>query len=162
VIATEGGMTIRFDEGEVRAMGRNARGVNGIKLTDGDAVAGLVATDEADERALLTVTRNGYGKRTPLSEYRTQSRYGKGLIDIKTDDRNGPVATVKAVDADDHLVMMSERGQIVRTRVDEVSTVGRNTMGVIVMDVEDGDAVASVDVLPAASVADENERADAN
>ncbi|WP_394741700.1 DNA gyrase subunit A [Natronococcus roseus] len=162
VIATEGGMTIRFDEGEVRAMGRNARGVNGIKLTDGDAVAGLVATDEADERALLTVTRNGYGKRTPLSEYRTQSRYGKGLIDIKTDGRNGHVTTVKAVDADDHLVMMSERGQIVRTRVDEVSTVGRNTMGVIVMDVDDGDAVASVDVLPAASVADENERADAN
>ncbi|MFU8869190.1 DNA gyrase subunit A [Natronococcus sp.] len=162
VIATEGGMTIRFDESEVRAMGRNARGVNGIKLTDGDAVAGLVATDEADERALLTVTRNGYGKRTPLSEYRTQSRYGKGLIDIKTDDRNGPVATVKAVDDDDHLVMMSERGQIVRTRVDEVSTVGRNTMGVIVMDVEEGDAVASVDVLPAASVADANERTDAN
>ncbi|MDG5760878.1 DNA gyrase subunit A [Natronococcus sp. A-GB1] len=162
VIATEGGMTIRFDEGEVRAMGRNARGVNGIKLTDGDAVAGLVATDEADERALLTVTRNGYGKRTPLSEYRTQSRYGKGLIDIKTDGRNGHVATVKAVDADDHLVMMSERGQIVRTRVDEISTVGRNTMGVIVMDVEDGDAVASVDVLPAASVTDENEHADAN
>ncbi|NKE35596.1 DNA gyrase subunit A [Natronococcus sp. JC468] len=159
VIATEGGMTIRFDEAEVRAMGRNARGVNGIKLTD-DAVAGLVATDETDERALLTVTRNGYGKRTPLSEYSRQSRYGKGLIDIKTDDRNGPVATVKAVDDDDHLVMMSERGQIVRTRVDEVSTVGRNTMGVIVMDVEDGDAVASVDVLPAASVADENERAD--
>ncbi|ELY54314.1 DNA gyrase subunit A [Natronococcus amylolyticus DSM 10524] len=162
VIATEGGMTIRFDEGEVRAMGRNARGVNGIKLTDDDAVAGLVATDEADERALLTVTRNGYGKRTPLSEYRTQSRYGKGLIDIKTDGRNGHVTTVKAVDADDHLVMMSERGQIVRTRVDEVSTVGRNTMGVTVMDVDDGDAVASVDVLPAASVAEENEHADAN
>ncbi|AGB39166.1 DNA gyrase subunit A [Natronococcus occultus] len=162
VIATEGGMTIRFDEDEVRAMGRNARGVNGIKLTDGDAVAGLVATDEADGRALLTVTRNGYGKRTPLSEYRTQSRYGKGLIDIKTDDRNGPVATVKAVAADDHLVMMSERGQIVRTRVDEISTVGRNTMGVIVMDVEDGDAVASVDVLPAGSVAEANERADAD
>jgi DNA gyrase subunit A len=162
VVATEGGMTIRFDESEVRAMGRNARGVNGIKLTDGDAVAGLVATDEADERALLTVTRNGYGKRTPLSEYRTQSRYGKGLIDIKTDGRNGPVTAVKAVDTDDHLVMMSERGQIVRSRVDEVSSVGRNTMGVIVMDVEAGDAVASVDVVPAASVADENEPSDAN
>ncbi|TYL37571.1 DNA gyrase subunit A [Natronococcus pandeyae] len=157
VIATEGGMTIRFDENEVRAMGRNARGVNGIKLTGDDAVAGLVATDEDDGQALLTVTRNGYGKRTPLSEYRTQSRYGKGLIDIKTDGRNGPVTAVKAVDPDDHLVLMSERGQIVRTRADEVSSVGRNTMGVIVMEVEDGDAVASVDVLPAASVADENE-----
>ncbi|WP_265112201.1 DNA gyrase subunit A [Halosolutus halophilus] len=149
VIATEGGMTIRFDEDEVRAMGRNARGVNGIKLQDGDAVAGLVATDEGDEQALLTVTRNGYGKRTRLAEYRTQSRYGKGLIDIKTGDRNGPVTAVKAVSDDDQIVLMSERGQIVRTRVDEISTVGRNTMGVIVMDVEDGDAVASVDEIPA-------------
>ncbi|ELZ20910.1 DNA gyrase subunit A [Natrinema limicola] len=151
VIATEGGMTIRFDEDEVRPMGRNARGVNGIKLQAGDAVAGLVATDEDDGQALLTVTENGYGKRTPLAEYSTQSRYGKGLIDIKTGDRNGPVTAVKAVDPDDGLVMMSERGQIVRTRVDEISTVGRNTMGVIVMDVDDGDAVASVDVIPAAT-----------
>ncbi|WP_339103241.1 DNA gyrase subunit A [Haloterrigena salinisoli] len=159
VIATEGGMTIRFDEDEVRAMGRNARGVNGIKLQDDDAVAGLVATDEDDGQALLTVTRNGYGKRTRLSEYRTQSRYGKGLIDIKTGDRNGPVTAVKAVDDDDQLVMMSEAGQIVRTRVDEISTVGRNTMGVIVMDVEDGDAVASVDDIPAAAAADADDDA---
>jgi DNA gyrase subunit A len=160
VIATEGGMTIRFDENEVRAMGRNARGVNGIKLQDGDAVAGLVATDENDGQALLTVTENGYGKRTLLSEYRTQSRYGKGLIDIKTGERNGPVTAVKAVDTDDQLVMMSERGQIVRTRVDEISTVGRNTMGVIVMEVEDGDAVASVDVIPASAVADSDDAVD--
>ncbi|ELZ18063.1 DNA gyrase subunit A [Haloterrigena salina JCM 13891] len=162
VIATEGGMTIRFDEDEVRAMGRNARGVNGIKLQSDDAVAGLVATDEADGQALLTVTRNGYGKRTRLSEYRTQSRYGKGLIDIKTGDRNGPVTAVKAVDDDDQLVMMSEDGQIVRTRVDEISTVGRNTMGVIVMDVEDGDAVASVDDIPAAATGDVDADADAD
>ncbi|ARS88432.1 DNA gyrase subunit A [Natrarchaeobaculum aegyptiacum] len=161
VIATEGGMTIRFDETEARAMGRTARGVNGIDLEAGDAVAGLVATDEEDGRALLTVTQNGYGKRTVLSEYRTQSRYGKGLIDIKTDERNGPVTAVKAVDDDDHLVLMSENGQIVRTRVDEVSTVGRNTKGVIVMDVEAGDAVASVDTIPAASMAaDEDGDAD--
>ncbi|MFA9416888.1 DNA gyrase subunit A [Natrinema sp. HArc-T2] len=160
VIATEGGMTIRFDEDEVRAMGRNARGVNGIKLQDDDAVAGLVAADEDDGQSLLTVTEHGYGKRTPLSEYRTQSRYGKGLIDIKTGERNGPVTAVKAVDADDGLVLMSERGQIVRTRVDEISTVGRNTMGVIVMDVDDGDAVASVDVIPAAT-ADGDADADA-
>jgi len=141
-------------------MGRNARGVNGIKLQDGDAVAGLVATDENDGQALLTVTENGYGKRTLLSEYRTQSRYGKGLIDIKTGERNGPVTAVKAVDTDDQLVMMSERGQIVRTRVDEISTVGRNTMGVIVMEVEDGDAVASVDVIPASAVADSDDAVD--
>ncbi|MFP9061261.1 DNA gyrase subunit A [Natrialbaceae archaeon A-chndr2] len=148
VIATEQGMTIRFDEEEVRAMGRNARGVNGIKLQEGDAVAGLASTDEDDDRALLTVTRNGYGKRTLLSAYRTQSRYGKGLIDIKTNERNGPVTAVKAVTEADELVMMSERGQIMRTRASEISTVGRNTMGVTLMDVESGDAVASVDVIP--------------
>ena len=146
VIATERGMTIRFDESEVREMGRNARGVNGIKLTDGDAVAGLVATDEDDDRALLTVTERGYGKRTLLAEYRTQSRYGKGLIDIKTNERNGPVTAVEAVHPGDHLIIMSERGQIMRTRADEISTVGRNTMGVTVMDVDEDDAVASVDV----------------
>jgi len=149
VVATEGGMTIRFDEAEVRTMGRNARGVRGIDLQDDDRVAGLVATDEADEKSLLTVTENGYGKRTRLANYRRQSRYGKGLIDIKTGDRNGRVTSVKAVDDDDGLVAMSDRGQIMVTRAEEVSLVGRNTMGVTVMDLEDGDNVASVDVLPA-------------
>ena len=149
VIATEAGMTIRFDEDEVRQMGRSARGVRGIDLREGDAVAGLVATDDADERDLLTVTKNGYGKRTPLSEYRRQSRYGMGLIDIKTDERNGPVTDVKAVEDDDHIVVMSASGQIMRCPVANISTVGRNTKGVVIMDVEAGDSVASVDVLPA-------------
>jgi DNA gyrase subunit A len=148
VIATEHGMTIRFDEREVREMGRGARGVRGIELEGDDHVAGMVATDETDERALLTVTCNGYGKRTPLSEYRPQSRYGKGLVDIKTDDRNGAVATVKAVADDDHIVVMSGSGQIMRCPVGEVSTVGRNTKGVVVMRVESGDRVASVTVVP--------------
>jgi DNA gyrase subunit A len=148
VIATEHGMTIRFDEAEVRKMGRNARGVKGIDLREGDRVAGLVATDDDDERALLTVTKNGYGKRTPLAEYRPQSRYGKGLVDIKTDQRNGPVTTVKAVKATDHIVLMSETGQIMRCPVGDISTVGRNTKGVKVMEVEGEDQVASVTVIP--------------
>jgi DNA gyrase subunit A len=158
VVATEQGMTIRFDEDDVREMGRNARGVGGIKLQEGDAVAGLVATEHGDDRDLLTVTTNGYGKRTPLSEYRTQSRYGKGLIDIKTDERNGPVTTVKAVEASDDIVVMSETGQIMRCPVEDISTVGRNTKGVKVMEVDTGDGVASVTVIPsAASTADEAE-----
>ncbi len=148
VIATEAGMTIRFDESEVREMGRTARGVRGIELRDGDRVAAMVATDDADERALLTVTERGYGKRTTVSEYRPQSRYGKGLVDIKTGERNGPVTTAKAVEADDHIVVMSERGQVMRCPVEDISTVGRNTKGVKVMEVEGGDAVASVTVLP--------------
>jgi DNA gyrase subunit A len=149
VIATEQGMTIRFDETEVREMGRTARGVRGVDLREGDHAAAMVATDDADERSLLTVTRNGFGKRTPLSEYRRQSRYGMGLVDIKTDERNGPVATAKAVTETDDIVVMSERGQIMRCPVAEISTVGRNTKGVIVMDVTEDDRVASVTVVPA-------------
>ena len=147
VIATEGGMTIRFAESEAREMGRSARGVHGIELTDGDAVAGLVATDDDDERSLLTVTNHGYGKRTKLAEYRSQSRYGKGLVDIKTGERNGPVTTVKAVADADDIVVMSESGQIMRCPVDDISTVGRNTKGVTVMELEPGDRVASVTVV---------------
>ena len=149
VIGTEQGMTIRFDVDEVREMGRNARGVRGIDLEGDDRVAGMVSTDDDDERTLLTVTCNGYGKRTPLSEYRPQSRYGKGLVDIKTGDRNGLVATVKAVEESDDIVVMSEGGQIMRCPIDQISTVGRNTKGVVVMSVEAGDQVASVDVIPA-------------
>ena len=149
VIASRQGMTIRFDESEARSMGRTARGVNGIELQGDDEVAGLVATHDADERALLTVTRMGFGKRTPLSAYRRQSRYGKGLIDIKTTERNGPVVAVNAVTEDDGLVIMSESGQIMRTHVDEVSTQGRNTMGVVAMGLDDEDWVASVDTIPA-------------
>ncbi|WP_436935665.1 DNA gyrase subunit A [Halovenus marina] len=149
VIATEQGMTIRFDETEVREMGRTARGVRGVDLREGDHAAAMVATDDADERSLLTVTRNGFGKRTPLSEYRRQSRYGMGLVDIKTDERNGPVATAKAVTETDDIVVMSENGQIMRCPVGEISTVGRNTKGVIVMDVTEDDRVASVTVVPA-------------
>jgi DNA gyrase subunit A len=148
VIATEQGMTIRFDESEVREMGRTARGVRGVELREGDHAAGLVATDDDDDRALLTVTTNGYGKRTPLTEYRPQSRYGMGLVDIKTDERNGSVTAVKAVADADHIVVMSEQGQIMRCPVADVSTVGRNTKGVKVMEVEAGDGVASVTVVP--------------
>ncbi|WP_284010068.1 DNA gyrase subunit A [Haloarcula pelagica] len=148
VIASEGGMTIRFDENEVSEMGRSARGVNGIKLDEGDSVAAMVATDDDDDRALLTVTEHGFGKRTKLTEYRAQSRYGKGLVDIKTGERNGRVRTAKAVTDDDHLVIMSEQGQIMRIRAADISQVGRNTKGVTIMELEDGDGVASVTVVP--------------
>ncbi|WP_424004038.1 DNA gyrase subunit A [Haloarcula salina] len=149
VVATEHGMTIRFDENEVREMGRTARGVRAIDLQGDDKVAAMVATVDADERSLLTVTEHGFGKRTLLDEYRRQSRYGKGLIDIKTDERNGRVSTAKAVTDDDHLVIMSERGQIMRIRAGDVSQVGRNTKGVTIMELADGDRVASVTVVPA-------------
>jgi DNA gyrase subunit A len=150
IVASARGMSIRFDETEVRAMGRSARGVGGIDLREGDRVAGLAAVDEERHDWTLTVTENGYGKRTKIADYRTQSRNGKGLIDIKTEGRNGPVCTIETVGHGDHIVVMSENGQIIRTAVDDLSVISRNTKGVTVMDVEAGDAVGAVSVIPAA------------
>ncbi|MFB6152735.1 MAG: DNA gyrase C-terminal beta-propeller domain-containing protein, partial [Halodesulfurarchaeum sp.] len=157
VIGTRNGMAIRFDESEVRAMGRTARGVHGIKLEGEDAVAGVTAVWEADDRHLLTVTEQGYGKRTPLSAYRPQSRNGKGLVDIKTGGRNGDVATIQALTDEDHVIGMSDRGQIIRLPAAEVSEVGRNTKGVKVMDIESGDRLASISVFSPAPKTDPDE-----
>jgi DNA gyrase subunit A len=160
VLATANGMSIRFAETEVRAMGRNARGVRGIRLEGSDRVVGVAPADESVHDWLLTVTKNGYGKRTDIGSYRRQSRNGKGLIDIKTNDRNGPVCSIETVSYGDHLLAMSERGQIVRTPVEDISTVGRNTMGVTVMDVAADDRVASVDVIGAGRLKDEGVKGD--
>jgi len=146
ILASREGMAIRFVESDVRAMGRSARGVRGIKLEGDDEVAALAAVDADRHDWVLTVTERGYGKRTAIDQYRRQSRNGKGLIDIKTNDRNGPVCELETVGPDDHLFVMSGDGQILRTPVEDLSIVGRNTMGVIVMDLAPGDTVASVDV----------------
>jgi DNA gyrase subunit A len=148
VIAARDGRSIRFGEGEVRAMGRSARGVRGIE-TDEKGVAGIASVAERT-RWLLTLTERGYGKRSPIDAYRRQSRNGKGLIDIKTDERNGCTEAIEGVGPGDHLFAMTEKGQITRTPVESISVVGRNTMGVIVMDVDGEDRLASVDVLPVA------------
>ncbi|MFC6771366.1 DNA gyrase C-terminal beta-propeller domain-containing protein, partial [Halorubrum pallidum] len=140
--------------------GRTARGVIGIDLREGDAVAGVAAIDEAYHNWVLTVTENGYGKRSDLDEYRLQSRNGKGLIDIKTGDRNGEVVAIEAVTHGDHLIAMSGEGQIMRTRVEEISTVSRNTKGVIVMNLDPDDEVASVDIVPESAYSDAEPVAD--
>ena len=160
IAASADGMSIRFDESEVRPMGRNARGVGGIKLDPDDHVVGLAAVDPDEHDWVLTVTGNGYGKRTAIDAYRQQSRYGKGLIDIKTNERNGAACAIDAVSAGDHLVVMSEDGQIMRTPIEGISTVGRNTMGVIVMELDAGDAVASVAVIPAGRDADDGDESE--
>jgi len=160
VIGSRNGMAIRFDESEARAMGRTARGVIGIDLREGDAVAGVAAIDDDYHNWVLTVTENGYGKRSDLDEYRLQSRNGKGLIDIKTGDRNGEAVAIEAVTHGDHLIAMSDDGQIMRTRVEEISTVSRNTKGVIVMNLDPDDTVASVDIVPEAAYAEEGDEVD--
>jgi DNA gyrase subunit A len=127
-------------------MGRSAVGVWGIRLEDGDAVCDMVVTDGTG--TLLTVCENGYGKRTPVEEYRLQSRGGKGIIDIKTSDRNGKVVNLLAVADDDEVMLITKDGQIVRTKVGEISIVGRNTQGVRCIGLNEGDKLVSVARIP--------------
>jgi DNA gyrase subunit A len=149
VLSTREGMAIRFDESDARAMGRQAHGVKGINLEDGDEVVGMVVVNGPDDPAsLLTVCANGYGKRTALGEYRSQSRGGKGLIDIKTTDRNGPVVAVAKVKDDDEVMLTTTGGIIIRTRVGDISLIGRNTQGVRLIRVGEGDTVGSLAKLP--------------
>lgn len=132
VLVTKSGLSIRFNEDEVRSMGRTAAGVRGIRLADDDFVVGMVSA--ADERLmLLVVTENGYGKRTSLKAYRLQARGGKGVIAIKTSERNGTVVAVKMVSNDDELIFISSNGMVTRIPVSDIRAIGRNTQGVRLM-----------------------------
>ncbi|MFQ5718147.1 MAG: DNA gyrase subunit A [Acidobacteriota bacterium] len=142
-VATRAGMSIRFPGSDVRPMGRTARGVMGIRVGTDDGVVGL-ETVSSDEDAILTVSENGYGKRTALSEYRRQGRGGKGIINLKVTGRNGPVVGVKRVHADSEVMVMTTQGKVIRMPVKGISTIGRATQGVRVIDVGDGDTVVSV------------------
>jgi DNA gyrase subunit A len=141
-LGTRDGMAIRFDETDVRPMGRNAYGVRGISLREDDEV---VAMDVVREGAtLLTVAQNGYGKRTELEEYRLQSRGGVGIINIQTTDRNGKVVGIAYVHDDDQLMLISQQGMILRMKAGDIRTIGRATQGVRLIEMEEGDAVVSV------------------
>ncbi|NDJ53113.1 MAG: DNA gyrase subunit A [Chloroflexi bacterium] len=146
IIVTANGSSIRFPESEVRPMGRTAAGVNAIRLVDGDVVAGAeVITDpEAD---LLIVTENAYGKRTPIEEYPSQSRYGVGVRTLARNERTGPIVAARVVKPGDHLTLTTSGGQTMRTEVDYISQIGRNTQGVQLMRIAADDSVASIAVL---------------
>ncbi|MDB5352518.1 MAG: gyrase, subunit [Planctomycetota bacterium] len=149
VLSTKDGMAIRFDESDVRSMGRPAYGVRGIRLEDNDEVIGMIVVNGQDDPAsILTVCANGYGKRTALTEYRSQSRGGKGLIDIKTTDRNGPVVAIAKVTEADEVMLTTTSGMVIRTRVADINLIGRNTQGVRLIRVEEGDSVGSLAKLP--------------
>jgi DNA gyrase subunit A len=141
LLATREGMAIHFSEEDVRPMGRAAYGVKGIELESGDEV---VALEVVAEGTVLTVTANGYGKKTDLGEYRVQSRGGKGLINIKTTGRNGPVVGVKLLRREEEVMLITEKGMIIRLDTAEISTIGRNTQGVTLIQLEEGDHLVSV------------------
>jgi DNA gyrase subunit A len=142
MIATKLGMAIRFSEEEVRPMGRGAAGVRGIEVEDDDQV---IAADVVQEGAqILTITERGFGKRTPLEEYRLQGRAGKGIIDIKTAGRNGTVVGMLQVRSGDDILLVTTKGKVIRIHADEVSSQGRNTMGVRIIDLDADDRVGSI------------------
>ena len=142
LLGTRDGMAIHFSEEDVRPMGRTAYGVKGIELTEGDLVEALEVVTATG--TILTVTENGYGKRTPVDEYRLQSRGGKGLINIKTAGRNGRVVGVKFLAGEEGVMLITGRGMIIRLNTADISTIGRNTQGVRLIQLEEGDQLSSV------------------
>ena len=153
IIGTSQGMAIRFDQKEVRSMGRAAFGVKGITLEQGDRVVGAELARPG--ATLFTMTENGYGKRTAIEEYRLTHRGGKGVIDIKTGDRNGNVVAMLQVTDADQVMIITNKGTLIRSRVADVSIIGRNTQGVRVMALsQDGEKVVGATRAPEEREAD--------
>ena len=144
LIATKTGQSIRFDEQQVRPMGRGAAGVKAIDLAEGDEVVGLIRT-EPDRQFVLAVCERGYGKRTVLEEFRQQNRGGKGIILIECSDRNGPVVGIAMVKPADEVMLITDRGQTIRTPVEGIRETGRNTQGVKLMSIADDERVVAIE-----------------
>jgi DNA gyrase subunit A len=156
-MATHEGMAIRFDENDVRSMGRPAYGVRGIDLGKNDYVVGIAVTPRERRKdgkgvdcdcLILSVTENGFGKRTDVDEYRLQTRGGKGVINVKTTARNGKVSSIQLVDETSELVVISQYGKIIRIDTKTVRAAGRSTQGVKLLNLEDQDKVAAAVVIP--------------
>ncbi len=142
MLAGSGGKVIRFKESDVRAMGRNARGVIGMRISKEEHIISLMI---ADTGRVLTATRNGYGKCTPIEDYRPQGRGGQGLISIQTSERNGEVVGALLVSEQDDIMLITDAGKLVRTRVDEISVMGRNTQGVRLISLSEGERLVGLD-----------------
>ncbi len=143
MLFSDGGKAVRFDENDVRALGRNTRGVRGMDLPEGQSViAMLVAEDE--QQSVLTATENGYGKRTPITEYTRHGRGTKGMIAIQQSERNGKVVAATLVHADDEIMLITDKGVLVRTRVSEIRELGRATQGVTLIALDEGSQLSGL------------------
>jgi DNA gyrase subunit A len=143
MLFSDGGKAVRFDENDVRPMGRNARGVRGMMLEDGQGViAMLVAEDE--QQSVLTATENGYGKRTSITEYTRHGRGTKGMIAIQQSERNGKVVAATLVHVDDEIMLITDKGVLVRTRVSEIRELGRATQGVTLIGLDEGSKLSGL------------------
>ncbi len=151
ILCSRDGQAIRFDEKAAREMGRTSYGVRGIKLLGDDKVVGVVVAND-DSATLITGCAEGYGKRSLIPEYPIKGRGGQGVIDIKTTDRNGPVVAVALAREGDDVLFITQGGMLVRTPVAEVSTIGRNTQGVRLVNLKDGDKLVSLEVVSEADL----------
>ena len=142
MLISSNGRAMRFEEGAVRKMGRTAAGVRGIRMSAEDSLIALIVVEEGD---ILTATANGYGKRSSTEDYPAKGRGGKGVIDIKTSERNGPVVGAVQVNDDDEVMLITNTGTLIRTAVDGISTLGRNTQGVRLIRVSEGENLVQVE-----------------
>ncbi len=157
-LATNKGKSICFEEGDVRSMGRPAQGVRGISLGKGDVVISVAAVTDDDE--MLSISENGYGKRTKLDAYRVQSRGGKGVINMKTSERNGQVVAVLPVSDESQVLIITNQGKLIRVEAKGIREYGRSTQGVKIIDTSDGDSVSSASLIERKQVATEDEEID--
>jgi DNA gyrase subunit A len=155
IIASSSGVCIRFNESDARPMGRNTRGVRGIRLIEGAEAIGMIVVDD-EARDILTISANGYGKRTALDEYRLQSRGGKGIIAQKTTSKTGPIVAIKGVLEQNDLMISTIQGIMIRMDIGSISRLGRNTQGVRVIKLRSNDSIADVTKI---IVEDEDEEA---
>ncbi len=162
MLFSDGGKAVRFDENDVRPMGRNARGVRGMSLEDGQSVIAMLVAEDEDQ-SVLTATVNGYGKRTPIGEYTRHGRGTKGMIAIQQSERNGKVVAATLVHTDDEIMLITDKGVLVRTRVSEIREMGRATQGVTLIALDEGSVLSGLQriVENDANVADAADAADA-
>jgi DNA gyrase subunit A len=143
ILATRNGLAIRFNEGDARSMGRTTEGVRGVRLGKADHVVGMVVVAREDT-TLLVVSESGMGKRSQIDAYRFQKRGGKGVINLKTNEKTGKVVAIKSVIPEDQLMVITRNGVINRQRIDEISVMGRRTQGVRLINLDEGDSVMDV------------------
>jgi DNA gyrase subunit A len=143
LIGTRHGLAIRFNEKEIRSMGRSASGVRAIKLGKGDIVVGLVAVKRTGT-SVLVVTDKGYGKRSELGDYRITRRGGKGVITMKSSDKNGVMISIREVTDSDDLMIITSKGIMIRQHVEDIRVMGRNTQGVRLIRLDSGDSISAV------------------
>ena len=142
ILVTRNGFSIRFNERQVRDMGRSASGVKGISLRTNDVVIGMVVVKRED--TLLTIAENGLGKRSKVSDYRTQSRGGKGIIAMKVTEKTGTLVSVLEVVDNDDIIIITEKGVVIRQDISKVSVIGRNTQGVKLIRLDEDDKISDV------------------